>query len=69
MSKFISVNINLGAGMVGTVTLSVDAIAMIFNDNYAPNRCQITLHSGESLAALCSREEVAAQINSKGAEV
>ncbi len=53
----------VGAGMVG-----VDAIAMISDDTYAHNRCQITLHNGESLTALCSQSEVMAQINSKGAE-
>jgi hypothetical protein len=68
MIKFISVSRNLGAGMVGTVTLAVDAIAMISDDTYAHNRCQITLHNGESLTALCSQSEVMAQINSKGAE-
>jgi len=58
MSKFISVSRNLGAGMVGTVTMAVDAIAMISDDTYAHNRCQITLHNGESLTALCSQSDV-----------
>lgn len=58
MSKFISMSQDLGAGMTGTVTLSVDAIAMISDVTYAPNRCQITLHNGESLTALRSQAEV-----------
>jgi hypothetical protein len=65
MSKFISVNRNLGAGMVGTVTLAVDAIAMISDDTYAHNRCQITLHNGESLTALCSQSDVLQMIEER----